>query len=334
MRWSRIAWLLVCLALILAACSINQELNLASGNLDPTLPTLSQTSTEVPTATPLTLVTETPITMPTSLPAIMPASSPGSQSTEPEVSAIDGMVMFYVPEGFFIVSAPIPGGGAVDEYELFIDSFWIDQTEITNEMFATFLNQVGNQEEGGSLWFDALDEDAEIKYERDQWLVIRHPHHPVVEVTWYGARAYCEWSGRRLPTYAEWEKAARGVDGRLYPWGNSPIDCSYANFRVLGKPAECVGQSVEVGSYPKGISPYGALDMAGNASEWIFDWFNGMDISFFSPEDQNTQFFDVMKPVLGGSWKYGPSNLAISNIRWEGITKSNQDLGFRCARDD
>lgn len=254
-------------------------------------------------------------------------------SKESMIASSDGMVMLYVPAGTFLMSAPIAGGGIVDQAEEFLDGFWIDQTEVTNEMYAAFLNQVGNLEEDGAFWFDAQDGDAQITFVGGQWQAVDKPHHPVVEVTWYGARVYCEWAGRRLPSYAEWEKAARGIDGRLYPWGNSPLDCSYANYSVLGEPAECIGQSAEVGSYPRGMSSYGALDMAGNASEWIADWFSEEYVDSLIPETLSPQAFESSRPVLGGSWKYGPSNLAISNIRWEGVTKSNHDLGFRCARD-
>jgi iron(II)-dependent oxidoreductase len=247
------------------------------------------------------------------------------------IASSDGMIVLYVPAGIFLTSAPIAGGGIVDQVEQYLGAFWIDQTEIKNEMYAAFLNQEGNQEEDGSLWFDAQDEDAQIELVEGQWQAL--PHHPVVEVTWYGARAYCEWAGRRLPTYAEWEKAARGVDGRVYPWGNSPLDCSYANYAVLGEPTECLGMSNEVGSYPMGISPYGALDMAGNASEWIANWFSEDYTTLVIPETLDNESFKKVRPVLGGSWKYGPSNLSISNTRWEEQSKSNQDLGFRCAQD-
>lgn len=254
-------------------------------------------------------------------------------SKESMIAPSDGMVMLYVPAGTFLMSSPIAGGGIVNQAEQYLDAFWIDQTEITNEMYAAFLNQEGNHEEGGSLWFDARDDDAEIEFVDVQWEAVGKPHHPVVEVTWYGARAYCEWAGRRLPTYAEWEKAARGVDGRLYPWGNSPLDCSYANYAVLGEPLECMGMSNEVGSYPKGISPYGVLDMAGNASEWIANWSSEYYKNLLMPETLDYESFKKVRPVLGGSWVYGPSNLSISNTRWEEQSKSNQDLGFRCAQD-
>jgi len=221
--------------------------------------------------------------------------------------------MVYVPDGIFLMRDHKDYG--YDQpplFDIYLDGFWIDQTEVTNAMFAEFLNAKGNQEEGGATWLDAEEE------------------HPVVEVTWYGARAYCEWAGRRLPTEAEWEKAARGEDANDYPWGNAAPSCTLANYRV-GRNYECMGKVSEVGSYPDGASPYGALDMAGNVWEWVEDWHSEDYYSDPPSENPLGPSSGTYRVLHGGSWLWLPSTVNTFKNARDYPWKTNSDLGFRCA---
>ena len=148
----------------------------------------------------------------------------------------------------------------------------------------------------------------------------------VTNVTWFGAKAYCEWAGMRLPTEAEWEKAARGTDKRPYPWGTATPTPEHANI------ADLVGRTVDVGSYPKGVSPYGAHDMSGNAFEWCEDWFNP-DYYHDTPKDNpKGPEIGLNRVMRGGSWKF--PDLADTTTRWfDAPFATDSDLGFRCASD-
>jgi formylglycine-generating enzyme required for sulfatase activity len=212
-------------------------------------------------------------------PTNTPASVLGIGSTQ--ISSIDGMVMVSVPAGEFEMGSESGDSDESPVHSVYLDAFWIDQTEVTNAMFAAFLNEQGNQSEGGTTWLDADIADALIEQSGGQWAPKDgFGDHPVVEVTWYGVRAYCQWAGRRLPTEAEWEKAARGEDSRTYPWGEY-FDCQKGNFDdeiildiyVVPGGEGCDGyeHTAPVGSFPDGASPYGALDMAGNTWEWVAD---------------------------------------------------------------
>ena len=190
---------------------------------------------------------------------------------EPEVldvgatrlSEVDGMLLMYVPAGEFLMGAADDDELADDDerpqHTVYLDAFWIDQTEVTNAMYAQCVAA------GGCEAQDLVDSQTRTGYFEDP----AYANYPTTHVSWEEAVAYCTWAGRRLPTEAEWEKAARGTDGRLWPWGNAEPDETRLNF--LGNEG---GDTTEVGAYPDGASPYGALDMAGNLYEWTADWYS------------------------------------------------------------
>lgn len=220
-------------------------------------------------------------------------------------------------------------------HTVYLDAYTIDKYEVTNDQYAEFLNAEGNQEEGGDTWLDADDPDVHIQ-ESGVWQAdAGYEDHPVIEVTWYGARAYCTWAGKRLPTEAEWEKAARGSsDTRTYPWGDETPDCSRLNYY---DPTEgyCVGDTTPVGSYPTGASPYGALDMAGNVWEWVNDWYLGDYYSTYPtdgwPSNPTGPASATYKVLRGGSFHNYWYNVRAAN-RYYLIppTYGYNYLGFRC----
>jgi formylglycine-generating enzyme required for sulfatase activity len=211
----------------------------------------------------------------------------------------DGMVMVYVPGGTF------PMGSTEDDPEatldelprhmVTLDGFWIDLTEVTNAQFVQFLNEHGNSDLQGTKMI-VLDKGyTQISQESDQFMTTEAALDlPVLMVTWHGAATYCQWAGGRLPTEAEWEYAARGPQGNVYPWGNDPPTCDLANY------GDCSRVAVRVGSRPAGASWCGALDMAGNVWEWVTDRFgpySGL------PQENPTGPAAGDVPVLrGGGW--------------------------------
>lgn len=273
-----------------------------------------------------------------------PTPSPG---TRRNVSLPSGtrLTQVYVPAGSFQMGAALTDPDAqADEFpsrQVVLDAFWIDQTEVTNTQFAAFLNAMGNQTESGTTWLSMDDADTLITSGNGLYVPASgYGDYPIVNVSWYGAQAYCDWSGGRLPTEAEWEYAARGPQGSLYPWGNS-FSCALANVddetlrdRTTGPwGTNCDGYSsvAPVGSFPDGASWVGAVDMAGNVYEWVADWY-AADYYGFGPMENPPGPSSGNERVLRGSaWNMEEREALRGADRLSDNPANRKDfVGFRC----
>ena len=192
--------------------------------------------------------TDAPIVEPT--PTLVPVALAGPQSGT-RMTWIDGSTLVYVPPSEFTMGNE---GFDAPVRAVTLDGFWMQQTKVTNRMFTQCV-AVGScvtptQELGGLVYSNP-----------------EFANHPVVGVTWDQAQSYCSWAQGSLPTEAQWEKGARGIEGNLYPWGNEDPACELLNY------AYCNGSTSEVDSYKDSASPYGFYDMAGNVFEWVGDWY-------------------------------------------------------------
>ncbi len=282
---------------------------------------------QTPSLTPSPTLTLSPRPRVTS--TLPPSLTPTRLSGATQIASRDGMILRYVPAGEFLMGSTANEAGAdsdeIPQHTVFLDSFWIDQTEVTNAMFAAFLNAQGNQVEGNAPWLDAGDEDALLVQIGGIWQPkAGFEAFPVIEVSWYGARAYCQWAGRSLPSEAQWEKAARGSNGQTYPWGPE-IACDKAQV------ANCTGRLHAVGSKPAGASPYGALDMAGNVWEWVADWYDPAYYASSSAQNPGGPEAGETRVLRGGAWEYDWKHARAANRRHNGPAASLHEYGFRCA---
>jgi len=277
--------------------------------------------TEMPVATEAPVqeppaATESPVTSPET-------PTPGIGST---MTGADDMTLVYVPAGEFTMGSDQGHPDEKPVQKVNLDAFWIDQTEVTNKMYSlcvaagackqpTHTGSSDNFRYYGNLGFD---------------------NYPVIYVDWNMAKAYCEWAGRDLPTEAQWEKAARGPDANIYPWGNT-FNGKYLNFCDANCSAawkyvrfnDDYADVSPVGYYPSGKSVYGALDMAGNVWEWVNDWY---DVYPGGNPGVSSNFGQKYHVLRGGSWYLTIEDARSANRYWLDLSdSSNFFTGFRCS---
>ena len=296
---------------------LNALLPNRSSTITPTATDLiftSEVNTE-PAVIPVDTVTVEIETLPlTAEPTITNTPSATLEIGNTLTSPQDGMVMVYVPGGEFTM-------GLTDDEEdnpahkVTLGPFWIDQTEVTNAMYAKC------HEEGAcdAPWSVAAGTIANYYGNPN------YADFPVIYVSWNDARDYCTWAERRLPTEAEWEKAARGTDERIYPWGDNVPTTDLANHGGL------VGNTTAVFEYPDGASPYGALNMAGNVWEWVADYYDPTYYTKSRSSNPTGPIAGDNRVMRGGSWRDIKETIRVIHRYGNYPLDTSSSLGFRCA---
>lgn len=305
-RWSA-RFAVGVLALIIFACALPS----------PFLPVPSETPVAVtPSQTPWPTLTATP----------QPSSTPtwtGTEVIEATLTVLpdymvdeQGVPMAYVPAGVFVMGND---RGQPDEqpvHSVYVDAFYIDKYEVTNRYYDACVKAKVCQpvkKKSSATRSNYYDHRRYIRF-------------PVIFVDWNMAQTYCEWRGARLPTEAEWEKAARGGTNVIYPWGGDP-DCNLANY------GGCLGDTSSGTIYDLGQSRYGVYNMAGNVWEWVSDWYAA---DYYRPTHQdNPQGPDTgdEKVLRGGSWKDNSAEMRSVNRESRPPSYASNTIGFRCAKD-
>jgi len=275
-------------------------------------------------------------TVKAALPTNVPTQTASPEPSNQRFSTIDGMPQVFIPEGTFRMGG-MDARSASDErpaHDVTLHSYWIDQLEVTNAMYQLCLHTgpCDPPQAFKSLRRSDYFDNPEFK------------DYPVVYITWGQARTYCEWAGKRLPTEAEWERAARGDDWRTFPWGENKADGLRANYNML------VGDTSRAGTYPLGASPFGVLDMAGNVAEWTNDFYSATiyekladALNPTGPESSSS----LRRVVRGGSLGDAEINIRVSkrsSVLGSNVSAATGALispgdaspriGFRCAEDE
>lgn len=318
----------VALAVVLAGIVFmrSSQPSVATRSSETAPPTNTAQPPPAPTRTPTATSTSTPTGTPTRTP-VPPTATPTQNLTPPpgatSVAGADGMILVFVPAGEFTMGSPNSDpqafGNEKPEHTVYAPAFWIDRTEVTNAQYQMCVAA------GACTQPIGFDSATHNDYYNDP----QYAEFPVILVSWRQATAYCEWAGRRLPTEAEWEKAARGADGRLYPWGNQPPDNTLVNFNLAAL------DTTRVGSFPNGASPYGALDMAGNVVEWVDGYYYDSYFVFVRNTVTPTPaFLGGVRILRSSSWHDLFENIRVASRRYAvSETSAYRDVGFRCAAD-
>jgi formylglycine-generating enzyme required for sulfatase activity len=228
---------------------------------------------------------------------------------------MDGSNFVYVEGGEFVMGADLAGGGDITPaHTVNLQGFWIQQTEVTNRMYAQCVEQ--------EICKKPIREDKAPYWYSDA----QHADSPVVGLNWSNAMDYCTWIQATLPTEAQWEKAARGIEKLIYPWGNTDPTCNLLNYKGCLNPA----QVNRVFSYPAGVSPYNAADMSGNIFEWVSDWY-AADFYSVSPAADPAGPATGTKRVTRSSSFNSQGNALVTTLRTPlEPTAHSAELGFRC----
>jgi len=256
---------------------------------------------------------------PTAAQPLPPLIAPGQPAVAPPVLPARGPIAFdwvTIPAGEFLMGSDPKKDRSADsdeqpQHRVYLAEYLIARVPVTNAQYKAFVDATGHR--APSHWPRGQIPGGEAD-------------HPVVNVSWDDAQAFCRWAGVRLPSEAEWEKAARGVDGRIYPWGDEPPDRNRCNFNSNE------GGTTPVGRYPSGASPYGVLDMAGNVWEWVGDWYDAKYYANSPARNPTGPASGQYRVLRGGSWLVEQWGVRAADR--DGYYPAYRDgyIGFRCAR--
>ncbi|HOX39579.1 MAG TPA: SUMF1/EgtB/PvdO family nonheme iron enzyme [Candidatus Brocadiia bacterium] len=232
----------------------------------------------------------------------------------------DGSLLVLIPEGEFLAGET--------KFRVALPAYFVSLHPVTNAQYVRFLNTRRPNPQDLPGWL-LISAETNILRSGNNFVVRKGAeNHPIVNVTWFGATAYCQWAGLRLPTELEWEKASRGIDGRAYPWGddwNQGFFCRWDNNKGDGSTAE-------VWEYPEGCSPWGVYQMAGSVWEWCQDWFDGIAYKHYEKGRLDPPAKGAARVVRGGSWYNYLTTAFMCACRNRMDPKSmSADAGFRCA---
>lgn len=255
-------------------------------------------------------------------------AKPAQAAPIKEVIGKDGAPMVLIPAGSFPMGVP-PGDrdGGRDEYprhEVMLDAYYIDKYEVTNGRYIEFVRATNHRvpqhptDSNRNLWQKGMMPESVAD-------------RPVINVDWYDADAYCKWAGKRLPTEAEWEKAARGGDDRRFPWGNVEPTPKYLNYLQKWHGEKTL---MPVGSYEAGKSPFGVYDMAGNVWEWVNDWYDDRYYEKSPAKNPPGPETGAEKVLRSSSWAVEAPLVRIFTRVSSNPMIRNESTGFRCASTD